>query len=98
MSKEEDKWMDDVLRSWQGSQRATPHPDLLRKIEERIAPPALRLVSKREWRLGVAAAIALLLINGFAWQSMQADTAYGQETMAYESNEGGLISDYNIYE
>ena len=52
MNKDKNKWIDDVLGSMEGSERARPRIDLFDKIERELESPEIKVISIRQ--LGVA--------------------------------------------
>jgi hypothetical protein len=91
---ENDKQWDKVITSMEGSSRAKPDPALFSKIESRVEVKTVRL-----FPLQIAASIAFLLLNGFAFQQLSA--SHKSEAFSSMNSENGnneLVSNFNLYE
>ena len=99
MKDEKDKWIEDVMGSMKGSQRAQPNPELFAKVEQGIDAPETRIIPMRQWSYTVAAAILLLVLNTVALrQFTQSDYSNTVEMVVTKNDSQALISNYRIYE
>ena len=96
---DKEKWMEEVLDSLKGSERAKPSPGLYAKIESQLDATQVRIISMRQLNFAVAAAVLVLVLNVFALrqfaQTNAFDTSYSTVT---ETSSQTLISNYKIYE
>lgn len=100
MSEDKDQWIDSVLNSIEGSQKASPSKDLLARIESQIdGHGRVVKITQVQKRWTAAAAILLLALNGFALQRIfQGKMPIADNPANGESYQISLISDYQIYE
>ena len=99
MKKDKEKWMDDVLGSLEGSKRAQPSPELFARIESQIDAPEAKVIPITQWRIAVAAAILLLMLNVFAMRQYAHRYEVNTDDLVVEvSADQQLISNYNPYE
>ena len=100
MNKHTEEWIDQVLGSTEGMQRAQPSPELLDRIEQTLTDQRAEKISATHWWLAAAAAIILLVINLFATRELlQAEGLQAFEKQAQVGNfQEPLLSDYNFYE
>jgi hypothetical protein len=99
MEKEKDAWIDDVLNSLQGSQRAQARDDLFEQIEAKLSRPKAKIIPMKQLRMVAAASVILLLLNGFAIrQYTLGNTANDTEASVEIASDQLLISNYNFYE
>ncbi len=103
MNEDKDRWVERIMSSHEGMRRATPRPDLFDSIMEGIdaaQPPSVSIVSMRQWVIGIAAAVVLLVLNSavvftsFATDSSSLGEA---DTREYAYSEF-FMRDYNIYD
>jgi hypothetical protein len=99
MNSEKEKWFEEVFQSMEGAQKAKPRPEVLAKIERKIAesnqnsqfkPTVISLTQLRKY---AAAAAILLLMNASALMY------YSQENVSFSENMASVDtqSDSNIY-
>lgn len=95
----EEKWIEAVMTSMEGSQRAAPTADLFSKIESLIDGVEEKNVPVRQWRMIAIAASLVLVLNVFALRQFSGSyvSAAGDYLQEGESNQQ-LISDFKIYE
>ena len=96
---EKEKWIEDVMKSIDGSQRASPSADLFSKIESLIDSAEAKIVPVRQWRMIAVAATLVLVLNVFALR--QVSRTYASTAGDYYTEGGSyqqLISDFKIYE
>ena len=99
MQEDKEKWIDDVLGSLKGSQRAKPNPLLYAKIENQLDAPEIKIIPMRQWAYAITAAILVLVINVFAIQQFtQNNELDAGEMVVLETSSQSLISNYKIYE
>ncbi|MEM9821457.1 MAG: hypothetical protein AAF985_10310 [Bacteroidota bacterium] len=97
MKNEKEQWMDEVFASLKGSKRAKPPADLLAKIEQQLDAPEAKIIPMARFRVAIAAAMVLLVVNVLSLYQYQQKTASAQT----EWNTGeaeSLISDYKLYD
>ncbi|MCB0633507.1 MAG: hypothetical protein R2824_10750 [Saprospiraceae bacterium] len=96
---DKEKWINEVFDSIKDSERATPPPDLFVRIEKQIDVPEAAVIPLQRWRLAIAAAVLLLLINALALRTFTQDHVLNvAETAASDAYSQVLISSYKIYE
>ncbi len=99
MESAKEKWVNKVMGSMEGIQRAKPAPDLFAKIEREIASPEGKIISMSQFRVAAAAAILLLAMNIFLLnQYAKSDTSDTSEWVSEVDSNEQLISNYNLYE
>lgn len=100
MKEDKDKWIDEVLDSMKGSQRAKPSPELFAKIENQLAPPEIKIIPMRQWSYAVAAAVLVLVLNVFTVRQFTQNNELNAGEMVVSADDSGesLISNYKIYE
>ena len=99
MENDKEKWVDEVMGSLKGSERAKPAPDLFNRLESQLVKPNAHIVPAFRSRLAVAAAVVLLALNGFALSRYFANTNnMTSEAMVDRTDNQQLISNYKIYE
>ncbi|OJJ19370.1 hypothetical protein BKI52_21410 [marine bacterium AO1-C] len=97
MKDDKNKWIDEVMGSMQGSKKAQPNPELFTKIEARIDQPQTRSIKINRWQ--IAAAIFLLVLNGFALRQItQKHRTTTPTTAKSKGLSQPLISNYKIYD
>ena len=98
---EKEQWIDDIINSMEGSQRAKPPQALFDKIETSIYRPEAKMIPMSMQRIVAVAASLLMLLNLFALKQYQKVENRQQsfiETGTSTNSNEGLFSDYNIYE
>lgn len=100
MEEDKDKWIEDVLGSMKGSQRAKPDPSLFAKIENRLDTPEANIIPMRQWNYAAAAAVLVLVLNAFALRQVVQTKDYnaGEMVVSTDDSSQSLISNYKIYE
>ena len=99
MQNEKDTWIDEVMESMEGSERARPGEDLFSRIERQLDEGSTLDFRKGQWRMLAAAAILLLILNVFVVLQFSQDTrSRSQEVTAENGVSHSLVSDYNLYE
>ncbi len=99
MEKDRQEWIDGVLNSVKGSRRAKPRADLFAQIESNLDAPEVRIIPINQWRISVAAAVLLLVLNVFVLQQYtQNQSINTSEFVTGDSSEQNLVSNYNIYD
>lgn len=98
MEDKKDRWINDVLKSTQGSQRAKPKSHLFAKIQANVKASEAKIVSIGQQRLGIAAALLLLVLNIFVVsQYIQNEQADSDVLSLQEKDPTVLILDFNFY-
>ena len=97
-SNEKKRWIDSVMTSMEGSQRAKPPIDLFEKIQEGIHKKTGKVVSMPFLALAAAASVLLLIFNINVMRSVQSSPQAFDNPSHVSADEGLLISDYMIYE
>jgi len=96
---DKEKWMDEVLQSMEGSQRAKPKLELFSKIENQILAPQGKVIQFNQWKYAAAAAVLIFLVNTSALMYFNQNVGLTNEdvtiTDAYNQS---LISMSQIYE
>ena len=95
MKDDKEDWIENIVNSMKGSQRATPNADLLKKIEHQLDLPESRIIPMYQKRIAVAAAAVLLLLNLIEMRAYLRNSNK-QPLVEIESNQR-LISNYNLY-
>ncbi|KAA3641624.1 MAG: hypothetical protein DWQ02_00205 [Bacteroidetes bacterium] len=99
MKSEKEKWVNSVMGSLAGLQRAKPGPDLFAKIEREIVGQEGKIISMSQLRVAAAAAILLLAINVFLLNRYaKSETTSTSEWVSEVDSDEQLISNYNLYE
>ena len=91
-----EKNIERILNSMEGSNRAKPRPNLLQEIEQNLYQPETKIISLRQLRLAAAAVLLLLVANVWAIQNTATNESEISSTEELDSN--SLIADYNLYE
>ncbi|MEM9546118.1 MAG: hypothetical protein AAGA77_09095 [Bacteroidota bacterium] len=96
---DQDKYTEHILNSMQGSERARPRPDLFAKIENVILNDDRKIWVMKYWKLQVAAAILILVMNTTVLtvynQNRELENINLSSANAYNHE---LISTFQIYE
>jgi len=99
MENDKEKWMDDVLNSMQGSQRAQPKSSLYAQIENKLDTPTTDIIPIYQWRTIAASAILLFILNFYAaYEFNQSQPLNNTEIESDDMYNYQVITDYNIYE
>ena len=98
MKQKADKWVDEVMNSLEGSQRATPPVGLLDKIEAQLSVPGAKRIPLRSLRWLAAAAIALLFVNLFSLRMTQANQPTTADGATISEDSDRIVPTYNLYE
>ncbi len=99
MQDEQEKWVDEVMDSLQGMQRAVPPVDLFESIEAQITKSRERgkIIPMQQIRWSIAIAAVLLLLNVVAIRSYTVNNNNGYASVDL-TEDTPLISDFKIYE
>ncbi|WP_424001233.1 hypothetical protein [Maribacter sp. IgM3_T14_3] len=92
-----EKWMEDVITSMQGSQRAKPKPALLAKINNQFNSQIAIINFWHHWRYTSIAAAFVLFINSTALIYYTIHKAKTQNVTSLDAYKNTLISSYQIY-
>ena len=92
MSKDRDKWIEGIMCSMEGARKATPPADLFERISRRIDKPESKPVTTGQWRLAIAAAILLVLLNIAALQKA------GSGNTKAENELPPIVAEFNLYQ
>ena len=98
MKTDKEQWIDEVLDSLSGSEKARPDPGLFTKITARLEAPETRTISLSQRRIGMVAAIILLIINVISLRLYLQDDNSDYAASVAESEPIELIFDFKIYE
>ncbi|MEM1323183.1 MAG: hypothetical protein AAGG75_23155 [Bacteroidota bacterium] len=99
MEKDKQQWIDRVLGSLEGSQRAQPRPELFTKIETELFDSEQDIILMPQLRM-IAAAVALLVLVNIGLLS-QYDQKNGQDSATVVNTSAldrPLLSNYKLYE
>ena len=96
---DKEKWMDEVLSSMIGSQRAEPRPEIFGEMEEKILSVKGQVIHFNQWKYAAAAAVLIFLVNitALMYYTNNTETAQVEIAIADLYNES-LISMSQIYE
>ncbi len=94
MKESEEIWMNDVLNSCQGMQKANPADGLFNKILNGLNTPQAKIIQLPQIRIAAAAAAIVALLNMVAIQQY----VFSSDNTTNIENESSLISNYNLYE
>lgn len=99
MENEQEKWVNEVMDSLQGMQRAAPPVDLFEAIEAQITKPRGKgkIIPMRQIRWSIAIAAVLLLLNVVAIRSYTVNNNTGYASVDF-TGDTQLVSDFKIYE
>lgn len=97
MDKEKEQWIDEVFDSLKGHAKAMPPDHLLAKIEGNLTAPEAMIIPIGKYRVAVAAAAMLLLINVLSLYQFSQKAAMS-DTELVSGNSESLISDFNLYD
>ncbi len=99
MKNNQEKWVNEVVESMKGSQRAKPAPELLGKITHQLFDQKAKVLSIRQWRIIAIAATLILALNILAISQLSSNNKAVNTQMA-EKNSGqqDIISNYKLYE
>lgn len=97
MKDEKEKWIEEVLVSMEGSQRATPRTGLLEEIEEQLFSDEAKVVSSKQWRLAMTAAAVVLIINIFSFYQI-AQNQNSSKLVIEDAQSQSLLSNYKLYD
>ncbi len=93
MEEPKEEWIDSVMGSMQGSQRATPKRDLWADIEAGIDRPVpMSSSATNHWPLAAAAAVLLLVMNAWIFWQVPSPTSQAELEQTIQ------LSDYQIYQ
>lgn len=98
MQKNLDKRINQILDSTKGSQRAKPREQLLAKIESQIYGTTAAIIPLRQLRVVAAAAVLLLMLNGWAVKNYLEKGVYQGKEAAVKQASESLILNYKLYE
>jgi len=98
MKEENNKWIEDVFQSMNGSRKANVNPALFAKIEDRILASEVAIIPAFGWKQFAAAAAIILALNTITMINYNKSIkSNDQDIAAIESNNQTLISTYQIY-
>lgn len=98
MKNEKEEWIDDMMSSVKGINRAQPSYELFSKIEVTLKEETAQIISLNFVRLNACAGILLLVLNLFVILSYSTNGLAQEKTIAVDYNPSSLVSDYKIYE
>lgn len=88
--------LEEMLEQLKSLPRAKPSPNLLGRIESRIARAEAKVIPLAQWRLSAAAALVVVSLNVYALTAY-ANGSNGQ-TASSDYDASSLVSDYQLYE
>ena len=97
MDREKEQWIDEVFDSLKGHEKAMPPTHLLTKIEQNLHSPEAMIIPVGKYRIAVAAAAMLLLVNVLSLYQFSRN-ATTSDLEWREANAESLISDYKLYD
>jgi hypothetical protein len=98
MDDQKTRWVEEVLESTKGIERAKPNSNLFAKIEAKISNKDAKIIPIYIKKYAGVAAAVLLLLNGYAIKnSLENNNQVAQTTESTEATES-LISNFNIYQ
>jgi len=93
-----EEWTDDILRSMEGSRRAKPRPELLKKIQASLSGHSTPVIQLVPWRSALVASALLLLINITAvYTYVQSNKKPSNQNLLAEAYSESLISSFQFY-
>ena len=95
---DKEKWIDEVLSSMEGSQRAQPRPELYKKIEGKLLAEKGSVVQFNQWKYAAAAVLVLLINTTALMYYSQNSRLINEEVVAADVYDQSLISMSQIYE
>lgn len=95
---DKEKWIDGIMQSLEGSKRALPSEDLLRKIEQGIASPETKIIPLSRIRAVAAAAVVLLFLNAYTFSRYAQNNKTEHSDLLLENDAYSLLYDYEIYQ
>ncbi|MFK7809209.1 MAG: hypothetical protein AB8F74_15505 [Saprospiraceae bacterium] len=99
MKDDKEKWIDEVLGSIKGSERAKPQSELFSKIEDALNDQEVKVIPMSQWGYSVAAAVLVLLLNiAVLKQYVQSNNANISEIVTDDNSSQSLVSNYKIYD
>ena len=99
MKHDKERWIEEVLESMSGSQRALPDPSLFIKIESNLDNTEGKVIHMSKWYFSVAAAFALMVLNFTAISRFHAIQSDQLSSMTIENQTTDeLISSFNLYD
>lgn len=98
MNIDEDKWMENIFHSMEGSQRAKAPSNLFAKIEGQIASSNIKVVPRQTLRYAAIAASLILILNvGVIFIHHQKHKTQEMSKVPQNSDHNTLISSFPIY-
>ena len=94
---EKNTWKNEVLKSLDAMQKASPPPLLFEKIQKELHSQQKEQFTLRQIRWIAAAAAVLVLINVLGVRSIQKQAQGETVNAMFESNPNKVISNYNLY-
>lgn len=97
--KNKEKWMDNVLESFDGMERATPSESLFLKIEQQLEKGVGKVISMRQWSIAAAIAVVVVFANVTTFRQLALkSTTYSEVVISEDFADQSLISNYYIYD
>jgi len=98
MKEENNKWIEDVFQSMNGSRKAKVNPALFAKIEDRISASEIEIIPVFGWKQYAAAAVIILAMNTITMINYSKSIkSNDQDIVAIGSNNQALMTTYQIY-
>ena len=94
---DKEKWIDNIMESLEGSERARPDDALFDKIEQRVMHPETRIIPLGRVRVAAVAAVLLLMINGLVINEYLTNDVTDDINLAEVGDGYDLLSNYEIY-
>jgi len=99
MKSDENKWIENILGSTKGSERAKPSAKVWVNIEQQVFKKETHLVSISQWRVAAIAAVLLIALNIFSIRHYLQNRANGVSEMTTENRPNqSIISNYQLYD
>ena len=99
MKDENEKWIDDVINSMNGSQKAKPSAGLSNRINNQINNHSAKIISMDHWRISISAAVVIFILNIFVMQKYLTVNDLSNSPISLEENTSDqIISDYKLYD
>ena len=94
---DKEKWIDNAMRSLEGSERARPDADLFDKIEQQIDQPAATVIPLNRVRVAAVAAVLLVAVNAYVIRQYMGNVSIDKASLVKGGEIYNPLSNYEIY-
>lgn len=99
MADDKEDWINSVMGSLAGSERAQPSGKLFARIEREIAAPTAKVLNLRQRWFAAAAVGLVLVLNAYTVSLyLQGGATTGTESVSDQQTEESIISNYRLYD